>query len=166
MKITNNSPASQGIQTIAGLVYVRAGQARELDLTTDQAVRAGRIRGVTVEGKPVAAPVNDEKAKRNPDSGLQAKLDKAGDDLTAAQAEITTLKDRVAELELENEELKKQISAPVAPEAKHRGAGSYSIMEGDTELREKLTKEQADAFNALDAEGKAKWLSDNPKAAT
>ena len=165
MKITNSSPASQGIQTIAGLVYVRAGQTRELDLTADQAERAGRIRGVTVEGKPVAAPAKDEKAKRNTDSGLQAKLDPANGDLTAAQTEITTLKDRVAELELENEELKKQIPAPVAPEAKHRGAGSYSIMEGETELREKLTKEQADAFNALDVEGKAKWLADNPKAA-
>jgi hypothetical protein len=50
----------------------------------------------------------------------------------------------------------------VGPEAKHRGAGSYSIMEGETEIREKLTKEQAEAFNKLDAEGKAKWLTDNP----
>jgi hypothetical protein len=53
----------------------------------------------------------------------------------------------------------------VGPEAKHRGAGSYSIMEGDAEVREKLTKEQAEAFNALDVEGKTKWLADNPRAA-
>ena len=51
------------------------------------------------------------------------------------------------------------------PEAKHRGGGSYSIMEGDDELREKLTKDQAEAFNALDVEGKAKWLAENPKPA-
>lgn len=78
---------------------------------------------------------------------------------------IAALKDKIAELELENEDLTKRIPAAVIPEAKHRGAGSYSIMEGDTELREKLTKDQAEAFNALDAEGRAKWLADNPKAA-
>lgn len=49
----------------------------------------------------------------------------------------------------------------IGPEAKHRGGGSYSVMEGDKELREKLTKEQAEDFNALDADGKAKWLQDN-----
>lgn len=51
------------------------------------------------------------------------------------------------------------------PEAKHRGGGSYSIMDGDKELREKLTKEQAEAFNALDADARAKWLADNPATA-
>ena len=51
------------------------------------------------------------------------------------------------------------------PEAKPRGAGSYSNMEGDTEVREKLTKDQAEAFNALNAAGKTKWLADNPKPA-
>ena len=29
---------------------------------------------------------------------------------------------------------------PAGPEAKHRGAGSYSIMEGDAEIRDKLTR--------------------------
>jgi len=38
--------------------------------------------------------------------------------------------------------------------AKHRGAGSYSVMRGDDEVVDKLTKDQAEAFNALDAEAK------------
>jgi hypothetical protein len=58
-----------------------------------------------------------------------------------------------------------EIEGGTAPEAKHRGAGSYSIMEGENELRDKLTKDQAEAFNALDGKGRAKWLADNPKPA-
>ena len=38
--------------------------------------------------------------------------------------------------------------------AKHRGGGSYSVMRGDDEVVDKLTKDQAEAFNALDAEAK------------
>lgn len=38
--------------------------------------------------------------------------------------------------------------------AKHRGGGSYSVMRGDEEVVDKLTKEQAEAFNSLDAAGK------------
>lgn len=43
-------------------------------------------------------------------------------------------------------------------EAKHRGGGSYSIMQGDTELVEKLTKEDAEAFNAMSDEDKAAYV--------
>lgn len=56
-------------------------------------------------------------------------------------------------------------SGTTGPEAKHRGGDSYWIMDGDTELREKLTKDQAQAFDALDTDGRAKWLADDPKAA-
>lgn len=50
------------------------------------------------------------------------------------------------------------------PKAVHRGAGSYSVMEGESELVEKLTKEEAEAFNALDAAGKAAFVADRKKA--
>ena len=39
--------------------------------------------------------------------------------------------------------------------AKHRGAGSYSVMRGDDEVVDKLAKDQAEAFNALSDEDKA-----------
>jgi hypothetical protein len=153
MKITNNSPARQGFNTADGKVSLAPGEtSADVSLTPKQAERLSRLPFIALDGQAGKG-------------GKSGKGGNANADLTKALAEITTLKDRVAELELENEELKKQIPAPVAPEAKHRGAGSYSIMEGETELREKLTKEQADAFNALDVEGKAKWLADNPKAA-
>jgi hypothetical protein len=49
-------------------------------------------------------------------------------------------------------------------EAKHRGGGSYSVMDGDKELVEKLDKDQADKFNALDDAGKAAFIEANTKA--
>lgn len=43
-------------------------------------------------------------------------------------------------------------------EAKHRGRGSYSIMRGDEEVKEGLTKEDADAFNSLSDADKAEYV--------
>lgn len=40
-------------------------------------------------------------------------------------------------------------SSDPAFEAKHRGGGSYSVMQGDEEVIPSLNKEQAEAFNAL-----------------
>lgn len=42
--------------------------------------------------------------------------------------------------------------------AEHRGGGSYSIMDGDKEVVEKLSKAEAEEFNALDAEARAKFI--------
>lgn len=39
--------------------------------------------------------------------------------------------------------------------AKHRGGGSYSVMKGDEEVLDKLTRDQAEAFNALSADDQA-----------
>lgn len=43
--------------------------------------------------------------------------------------------------------------------AVHRGRGSFSIMDGDTEVLEGLTKADADAFSALSDEDKAKFVA-------
>ena len=93
-----------------------------------------------------------------------------GEDVDALKARIAELEGIVADRDAEIAKLN-GAKAPAGsgagtsttPEAKHRGAGSYSIMDGDVEIREKLTREEAEAFNALDAEGRAKGLKDNPK---
>lgn len=53
---------------------------------------------------------------------------------------------------------------PSGLQAVHRGAGSFSVMDGDKELVEKLTKEDADAFNKLDDAAKAKFIADRKAA--
>ncbi|MDX3926742.1 MAG: hypothetical protein QHC90_13185 [Shinella sp.] len=42
--------------------------------------------------------------------------------------------------------------------AVHRGRGSWSIVQGKTELKEGLSKEDAEAFNAMSAEDKAEYV--------
>lgn len=44
-------------------------------------------------------------------------------------------------------------------EAKHRGRGSYSVMDGDVEVMEGLTKADADAFNALSDDDKEAYVA-------
>lgn len=44
-------------------------------------------------------------------------------------------------------------------EGRHRGGGSWSIMAGDTELVEGVSKEEAKAFNGLSPEDKQAWVA-------
>ncbi|MBI5111856.1 MAG: hypothetical protein HZA68_07775 [Rhodovulum sp.] len=44
--------------------------------------------------------------------------------------------------------------------AVHRGRGSYSIMQGEEELADGLTKADADAFNALSPADRAAFVAD------
>lgn len=61
------------------------------------------------------------------------------------------------------EKAKKGEKPSEGPQAVHRGAGSYSVVEGDKELVEKLTKDEAEAFNKLDADAKAAFIADKTK---
>ena len=45
-------------------------------------------------------------------------------------------------------------------EAVHRGRGSYSIMDGDKEVKAGLSKDEAEAFNALSDDDKAAHVAD------
>lgn len=45
-------------------------------------------------------------------------------------------------------------------EAVHRGRGVYAIVKGDDVLKEGLSKEDADTFNALSDEGKAAYVAE------
>lgn len=60
------------------------------------------------------------------------------------------------------------ITNPAKPtyEAKHRGAGSYSILDADgNEVGEKLSKADAEAFNDLSDEDKAAFVASLAKPA-
>ena len=154
MKFTNISAGPRGLNTKAGTVLVEPRQTVDVEL--DPAEKAIALKsGWFVDGD---AP-KDEPGES---------LDSLRAQLAERDATITDLNKAVTDRDQIITDLRAQLAAKGvvgAPEAKHRGAGSYSIMDGDTELREKLTKEQAEAFNALDAEGKAKWLAENPKPA-
>jgi len=44
-------------------------------------------------------------------------------------------------------------------QAVHRGRGTFSIMQGADEIREGLSKEEADKFNKLSPEDRAKFIN-------
>lgn len=50
-----------------------------------------------------------------------------------------------------------------AYEARHRGGGSYSIMLGEQEVVEKLSKADAEAFNGMTAEDKKAYVEASKK---
>jgi hypothetical protein len=54
------------------------------------------------------------------------------------------------------------VTNPAKPayEAKHRGGGSYSVLDADgKEVVDKLSKEDAEAFNSLDEAEKAEYVA-------
>lgn len=189
MKITNKTAARQGFHAVSGVVYADPGQTIDADLTAAQAARASRIEGVTVEGQPMAeaAPGVQQKGTEKRDANgdtpgeaqlrkqfdaswkvLESERDKLKTDLETSQSENTTLKDRIAELELEIEELKKgdgDNKTDRKYEAVHRGRGSWSVMDGDTEVVEGLDKAKADQFNALNDADKATFVEASKKKA-
>lgn len=53
-----------------------------------------------------------------------------------------------------------ELQPEASPTAVHRGRGSYSIMLGDEELKEGLSKADAETFNALSRDEQAEYLKD------
>ena len=47
---------------------------------------------------------------------------------------------------------------PTGPVAQHRGGGRYFVMDGDNPVGEAMSKDDAEAFNALSDEDKAAFL--------
>lgn len=156
MKFTNISAGPRGLNTKAGTVLVDPRQTIEVEIeAAEKKIALGS--GWFVEGD---APHTREESDVSL-AALQAQI-------AERDSTISDLNKAITDRDTIINDLKAKLasaSGSTGPEAKHRGAGSYSVMEGDTELREKLTKDQAEAFNKLDANGKAKWLADNPKPA-
>lgn len=161
--IKNTSQARQGLNTLSGIVQIMPGETVDVEMTNEQLARARRIPFLTING-----------LSQMPDP----KRDEVGRELRRLQNEVTVLKARIQELEgqlsdaqAENVKLRASAgdvstgeSGTVAEvmtglEAKHRGAGSYSVMDADgSEIVEKLTKEQAEEFNSGDDASKTAFV--------
>lgn len=50
-------------------------------------------------------------------------------------------------------------AVPTGPVAQHRGGGRYFIMDGDNPVGEAMSKDDAEAFNALSDEEKAAFVA-------
>lgn len=56
------------------------------------------------------------------------------------------------------EEEKAKDETPTGLHAKHKGRGKWSIFDGDKELKADLSKEDAEAFNAMSDDEKAEYV--------
>lgn len=78
---------------------------------------------------------------------------------------IAKLRDINAAAVLENKMAPPMLNKSGSLLAKHRGGGSYSVMCGDdpVELAESLSRDEAEAFNALDDIGRAAFVAAHAK---
>jgi soluble P-type ATPase len=123
MKVTNNSKALQGVHTANGVVYVKPGESKELELTADGRQLASRHSFLKVSGD-VPEASGDEKAdlmaklkalginasaNSKPET-LRAKLEEAEAAKAAAEAEEAAKADLIAELKGLNAEVDEKAS--------------------------------------------------------
>lgn len=63
MKVTNNSKAPQGVHTGVGVVFIRPGESRDVELSVDGHKQASRLKFLSVSGAaPKAEGADSEKA--------------------------------------------------------------------------------------------------------
>lgn len=155
MKIINGSTAPQGVQTLTGLVYIPPGATREVSMSASQADRARRLKFLTVEGEPVPDNVEGKLGDQVGDE-----LASLAEELERTRAELAAARQTIAERDDEIERRRGAASMRPTYEAKHRGGGSYSILDADgAEVVEKLTKVEAEDFNAKSADDKAAYVA-------
>ena len=98
MKVTNNSKAPQGVHTGAGVVFIRPGESRDVELSVDGHKQASRLKFLSVSGAaPKAEGGNSEKEL------LLAKL-KAFDIEAGKNSSVESLQKRLAEAEAKAKE--------------------------------------------------------------
>lgn len=81
MKITNNSQATQGVHSIKGPVYIKAGQTADVELSDDGLRRARRLSFLTVEagdvpshGEELGRQLADDERDENGDTAEGAAM--------------------------------------------------------------------------------------------
>ncbi|MEG5263237.1 hypothetical protein TRP66_02910 [Pseudomonas sp. JDS28PS106] len=98
MKVTNNSKAPQGVHTGVGVVFIRPGESRDVELSVDGHKQASRLKFLSVSGAaPKAEGGNSEKEL------LLAKL-KALDIEAGKNSSVESLQKRLAEAEAKAKE--------------------------------------------------------------
>lgn len=83
-------------------------------------------------------------------------------ELAAAEAKISKA---TGWFDIDGEAKLAEPAVPTGPVAQHRGGGRYFVMDGDNPVGEAMSKDDAEAFNALSADEKAAFLAKPAKPA-
>lgn len=144
MKIKNVSPGPRGFNSVSGPVLLDPGEETEAKVFEREKEHIEATGWFEVSGDYTA----------NPESAVATVAQAA----PAANDELEALKRQLAERDAELAKLKGGNSPSY--EAKHRGGGSYSVIDSEgKEVLEKLSKEDAEAFNAMSAEDRAAYVA-------
>lgn len=176
-KFTNNGRAAFRI----GGVTLRPGATADIEVSEAEMGRLQTKSFLGIEGverKPEsmtleqlntatsAAPTTDAALVARNDE-LERQLERIKAELTSSAASVSDLEDQLAAKDARIAELEALIPSDSSDDdvvvglvAKHRGAGSYSVMKDDEEIVSGLTKDQTDEFNGLDDAGKTRWVRD------
>lgn len=169
-RIKNTSRASQGVHCVDGLKFIEPGQTRTLDVHPDYIERLKALPFMTLNGdedearelpETMTLSRHEMEEMRRRFDGMTGEINRLKADLSSAQAAKDDLAKQLEAANTEIEKLRtKAADAPVKLEAKHRGGGSYSVMDADgKEVLEKLSKADAEAFNAMSAEEQAEYVA-------
>lgn len=170
MQITNTQTGPRGINTVAGPVLVDPNQTIEAIVHERERPHIEAAGWFKVKGEYASDPegskgtsTEDEKRDENGDTAEMAEMRKQFDAAFADQGKrVKQLEGELAKRDAMIAEMRKQ-PAGSAPshnlEARHRGGGSYSITDATgNEIVEKLSKVDAEAFNAMSDEDKTKFV--------
>lgn len=155
MQVTNNSKAPQGVHTLRGVVFIKPGETKELDLGESQAERAGRLKFLDLKGKvseAVAIPLPLGQTIDIPPN----EIDQLRQQIEAKDAEIKRLSELLAERDAEIATLKEAaassgLDSPKGPfEVKETSPGWYGVFGADgKQIGKNMRADDAEAFKAM-----------------
>jgi hypothetical protein len=162
MKITNTQAGPRGFNSVAGPMLVDPGETVEAKIFAREKEHLEATQWFKMSGSYEPNPTVDGGAA----AVLEAPAGKKGEAMAKRLEETEAL---VSELQAENAQLKEALEAKGGNPsngggdpgfvASHRGGGRYFVMDGANTVGEAMTKEDAEAFNALSDEDKAAYLA-------
>jgi hypothetical protein len=160
MKITNTQMGPRGFNAVSGPMLVEPGETVEAKIHAREKEHLEATQWFKVSGSyepdpnTVGAIAVAEAPAGKKGEAMAKRLEESEARVTELEAEIATLKDELAKAREASTS-----GQATGPTAQHRGGGRYFVMDGDQTVGEAMTKDDAEAFNALSAEDKVVYLA-------
>jgi hypothetical protein len=118
MKITNNSQSPQGVRAISGVVYIKPGQTRDLELTDAGLVQAKRLPFLGIEG--VSRDLSAAPSSPPPSNGIDP-LDHDGNGKKGGAKKLDPLPDNLDDMKRDELDALAEARGVDISEAKNKG---------------------------------------------
>lgn len=152
MKITNISAGPRGVNSVGGPVLVEPGATIEAKVYAREKNSIEASGWFKTSGSFEDNPAMEEGKQALPDD-VNAKIAKLTEQVSLLTSALSAAMSRSGP----SEPAAAPSSGPVLV-AKHAGGGSWFVYSGDEKLGDAMSKDDAEAFNALSDEEKAAFL--------